>query len=60
MTYARGLALVAIIFTVLVLGASGWMIAVANAWASDDLRAGHGNSGFPPQVPYASGEGGAR
>jgi hypothetical protein len=56
MTYARGLAVVGALFTILVLGASGWLIAVANTWASDDMHIGHGHSSFPPQAPFSPGE----
>lgn len=49
MSYTRGLALVAIACTLLTLGASGWLVAIAGDWASDDMHVGHGNSGFPPQ-----------
>ena len=56
MSYARRLAVVGALFACSVLGASGWLIVVADKWASDDMHVGHGHSGFPPQTPYASGE----
>ena len=60
MTSPRQLALFAALSILVLLGASTWLVVTANAWASDDLRAGHGHSGFPPQAPYTPNEGGAR
>lgn len=49
MTYGWRVAVLGAAFSLLVLGANGWLIMTARDWASDDMHVGKGHSGFPPQ-----------
>lgn len=50
MTYGQRVVAILCVFFGVVLAVNVHFVQVAQQWASDDMRVGHGHSKFPPQV----------